>query len=339
MAQRVRQILGWVAVAVSTVMTCLWAFWGIIENFHEGWHYPWLLMNLGLMTAQYLLPMLLFMGMTLVSLRWPRVGAALHVLAAVGAAWFFRGAPWTVFVPFIAGPLLLLGIGYGCGRPEPRRWAVAAIIGLPLATLAVCGIEPAIRVASRLDDGDRSARRVAGNGVDLIWAPEGPGWPCEGVSWDEAVRRCRYLTADGTASADTPQDIWRLPTVDEVVRSMQRHGQNCGGTWDATAGRVSYWRTPDKESPLWDIHSQVIYWWTATEVSDRDAYIIVYNGQVWPRPKRARWGYLGFRAVRTESEAAKRLGPDRSLKLTAVATSVSRAMAPSQMAVAPELSR
>ena len=28
------------------------------------------------------------------------------------------------------------------------------------------------------------------------------------------------------------------------------------------------------------------------------AYIAVYNGQVWPRPKRVHWTYLGFRAVR-----------------------------------------
>jgi hypothetical protein len=28
------------------------------------------------------------------------------------------------------------------------------------------------------------------------------------------------------------------------------------------------------------------------------AYIIVYNGQVYPRPKHAHWGYLGFRAVK-----------------------------------------
>jgi hypothetical protein len=89
-----------------------------------------------------------------------------------------------------------------------------------------------------------------------------------------------------------------LPTVAEAVQSMQRHGQNCGGTWDAASGRASYERTPDKESPLWDVHSQVIDWWTATEVNDREALIIVYDGKVWPRPKRAHWGYLGFRAVK-----------------------------------------
>ena len=31
-----RQIVGWIAVGLSTAVTCFWAFWGIIENFHEG---------------------------------------------------------------------------------------------------------------------------------------------------------------------------------------------------------------------------------------------------------------------------------------------------------------
>lgn len=88
---------------------------------------------------------------------------------------------------------------------------------------------------------------------------------------------------DGLALADTPQDIWRLPTVEEAVRSMTRHGMNSGGSWDAAHKRPIYQRTPDKESPLWNTNTKVIYWWTATEISDREAYIVVYNGQVWPR--------------------------------------------------------
>jgi hypothetical protein len=293
-----QQVLGWAAVGLSTLAACFWAFWGIIENFHEGWYYPSLWMNLGLMLAQYLLFMLVFVGAALASIRWPRIGGGLHLAAAVGAACFFRRTSPTVVYPFIAAPLVFMGVAYWFGRPQPRRWAVAAVVALPLITLLVCGAEPAYRVSGRLDDGDRSAQHIAQNGVDLIWAPEGPGWPRDGVPWDEAVRRCQYLTEDGTSLADSVQNVWRLPTVVEAVQSMQRHGHNCGGTWDAAGGKASYERSPDKESPLWDVHSQVIYWWTATEVNDREALIIVYDGKVWPRPKRAHWGYLGFRAVR-----------------------------------------
>lgn len=298
MAQRYQRILGWAAVGLSTLAACFWAFWGIIENFHEGWFSVSLWGNLGLMLIQYLSPMIVFMAAALMAIRWPRLGGGLHVAAAFGAAWFFRGASPTVVYPFIAGPLVFMGAAYWFGRPQPRRCAIGAVVALPVLTLMVCGAEPAYRVSGRFDDGDHSARRIAQNGVDLIWAPEGPGWPGHGVSWHEAVRRCQYLSEDGTSLADSVQNVWRLPTVAEAVQSMQRHGQNCGGTWDAANNRPSYERTPDKESPLWDIHSQVIYWWTATEVNDREALIVVYDGKTWPRPKSAHWGYLGFRAVK-----------------------------------------
>jgi hypothetical protein len=31
-----RRGLGWVAVGLSSAIAALWAFWGILENFHEG---------------------------------------------------------------------------------------------------------------------------------------------------------------------------------------------------------------------------------------------------------------------------------------------------------------
>jgi hypothetical protein len=42
----------------------------------------------------------------------------------------------------------------------------------------------------------------------------------------------------------------------------------------------------------------IIYWWTAESESATQAYMIAYNGGVWPRRKYARMGYLGFRAVK-----------------------------------------
>jgi len=139
---------------------------------------------------------------------------------------------------------------------------------------------------------------VPGNGVNLIWAPDGPGWPRTGSNWDEAQKVCQHLGEDGLILASTPQDIWRLPTVGEAVRSMARHGQNSGGVWDADAAKATYETTPDKESPLWNTHSQVIYWWTATEVDEEKGYIIVYEGKVWPRTKQLSQDYLGFRCIK-----------------------------------------
>jgi hypothetical protein len=291
------QILGWCAVIISLTFTCMWAFWGIIENFHEGWYLPSLSRNLAMMIGQYLMPMLIFIALSLLSLFLPRIGAAAHILLGIYLAFFFfRGMPAALL--FIGLPLGLLGALYGFGRPEPRRLATALMIGLPALTVIGFGIEPVWRVSGRRNDGNFGARTVEGNGVRLVWAPEGPGWPRSGVTWEEARRRCQYLIADGSRLADTPQDIWRLPTVEEAVRSMARHGQNCGGTWDAARRQASYRVLPDKETPLWNIHSMVIYWWTDTEVDAKQAYIIVYNGSVWPRDKRIRPGYLGFRAVK-----------------------------------------
>ncbi len=292
-----RPLAGWIGVCISTIITCFWAFWGIIENFHEGWFYESLLLNLGLMITQYLSPMLLFMGVTLVSLYWPRIGGGLHIVLALFAVWFLQAFSNPVMFLLIL-PLVGLGALYWFGRPQPRKLAVSLVVGLPLLTLIISGIGPIRRVSQRINDGNLQARQVRGNGVNLIWAPDGPGWPQAGTNWHEAQRVCRYLNEDGLTISSQPLDIWRLPTADEAVRSMARHGQNSGGVWNAENGQVTYKTSPDKESPLWNIYSQVIYWWTATEIDENRAYIIVYDGKVWPRSKQFGPAYLGFRCVR-----------------------------------------
>lgn len=296
-----RQIAGWMAVGISTIITCFWAFWGIIENFHEGWYYESLLTNLGLMFVQYLSPMLIFTGLTLISIYWPRLGGSLHVIFALLAAWFFQVLTNTVMLLLIA-PLIGLGALYWFGRPHPRKVAVFVAVGLPMLTLIVFGISPVLRVSQRIDDGNLQARVVQENGVNLVWAPDGPGWPRAGTNWHDAQRVCRHLSEDGFILAPVTQDIWRLPTTDEAVRSMARHGQNSGGVWHAEIAEATYMTTPDKESPLWNTQSQVIYWWTATEVDEEHAYIIVYDGKMWSRAKHLSMAYLGFRCVKKPAD-------------------------------------
>lgn len=292
-----QQIAGWIAVGVSVVITSFWAFWGSIENFHEGWYHESLLSNLGLMFFQYLSPMLIFMGLTLISILWPRFGGGLHGLVALLAIWFFKAfsnaATFLIILPLIG-----LGALYWYGRPRPRKLAVTFAVGIPMLTLTLSGAPSVIRVSQRVDDGNLNARLVQGNGVTLTWAPDGPGWPRAGSDWYEAGRICRHLTDDGLTLAPTLQDIWRLPTVEEAVRSMSRHGHNSSGVWNAEGEEATYKITPDKESPLWNVHSQVIYWWTGTERNEEQAYIIVYDGKVWPRSKEFGPAYLGFRCVK-----------------------------------------
>lgn len=73
-----------------------------------------------------------------------------------------------------------------------------------------------------------------------------------------------------------------------VLRLMSRLSMRAR-LWD---GRR--WR-PDKESPLWNVQSRVIYWWTVTEVDDERAYTIVYDGKVWQRRKRFVPATSGYR--------------------------------------------
>lgn len=224
---RLRHILGWTSVALSTLFAGLWAFWGAIENFHEGWYSHSRLTNLGMMVAQYMLPMLLFVGGAVIAIRWPLFGSVVYVAGAAGAAWHFRGAPPLVLYPFIARPLVLMAIGYGLGRPEPRRRAMVVVLGLPLATFLIAGAWPASRVIGRLDDGDRSARRVTGNGVDLISAPGGPGWPHHGVPWAEAAhlppsQRRGHRGLGHAARHLAPADGRGGGALDALPRSEQR---------------------------------------------------------------------------------------------------------------------
>lgn len=79
---------------------------------------------------------------------------------------------------------------------------------------------------------------------------------------------------------------------------MAQHGQNGGGKWEMDSQTATYMLTPDKESPLWNVHSQVIYWWTGTEIDASRAYMIAYYGRVWPRDKRFAPDYFAFRCVR-----------------------------------------
>jgi hypothetical protein len=250
------------------------------------------------MFAQYLSPMLIFLGVTLTSIYWPRFGGGLHLLIALLAIWFFKAfsnaATFLIILP-------LLGIGtlYWFGHLPSRKTSISLVLGFPMLTLILCGTGPAIRVSQRIDDGNLRARIVHGNGIDLIWAPDGIGWPRIGMNWNEAQQACQNLDKDGLTLSSTPQNIWRLPTVDEAVRSMARHGQNSNGIWNSETSEAAYTISPDKESPLWNIHSQVIYWWTASEVDEEHAYIIVYDGKVWSRTKDFGPAYLGFRCVKS----------------------------------------
>jgi hypothetical protein len=153
-----RVVVGWSAVALNLLVSCLWAFWGAIENFHEGWHHGHLGRNL-LWSLAYLGPMLVSVLLGLLGLRWPRLGALAYLL--VGGYFARRYLLGRIARLSWAGILLALVMAGGCGligllfwlgRPSPRRWAYHLTWGLPLAVVLVSGAEGAWRVATRHDD-------------------------------------------------------------------------------------------------------------------------------------------------------------------------------------------
>jgi hypothetical protein len=293
-ADRLRLAAGWAAVALSSAALCFWAFWGSAEAFHEGWYHRSLSNNLALTLGQYLAPALLLLVPIMVALQWRLAALPVFLALAIVAALFFhRGAG----VVLIAIPLAVLGILYALGRPEPRRWAWRAVLILPLITAILTGTVPGYRAITRLDDGNYGARLVVGNGVRLVWAPAGPGWGEHYASWDQATQACANLTPDGRSLSPTSVRIWRLPTVDEAVRSMVRGGRNAGGVWDPAAHQATYRIWPEKETPLWRRYSQIIYWWTSSEDRPDSRYRIAYNGYVASFGKRG-WGdYWSYRCV------------------------------------------
>ena len=295
-----RNIVGWTGVAITTIFSSIWAYWGSIENFHEGWYSVSIWENLFMLLFQYLLFTVIFVLLGVITLKWKIAGIVLHILLAGFCIWFFSGASFLVIGLMIVIPIIGLGLLYFFGKPEPKKWAYRSLIFIPLIIIIAVFIPMSIKVSKRINDYDFGTRIIEGNEITLIWAPRGPGWPDSGTTWHEAMDICRYLSEDGTKIMDEVQDIWRLPTVDEAVRSMLLHGENVNGIWYPDDQKAVYDKTPDKESPLWDVHSQVIYYWTCETAKDNEdrAYIIVYHGGVNSKMKIDGQSYLSFRAVK-----------------------------------------
>lgn len=294
--ERKKLVLGWVGVAITVLFSSFWAYWGAFENFHEGWYATSILENMSMFLFQYLLFTIIFVSLALIILKWKIVGLILHGVLCVFCIWFFSGASSILIIIPIA---IMAGLYY-FGEPYPKKWAYRMIIFIPLIIVTIISIPQGIKVSKRINDNDFGTRIVKGKDITLAWAPRGPGWPNEGISWEEAKEICKYLSEDGMIIMEKEQNIWRLPTVDEAVRSMMIHGENAGGVWNATTEKAEYKKNPDKETPLWDVHSKVIYYWTSeTSIKDdKQAYIIVYHGGVFTKRKTNAQDYLSFRAVK-----------------------------------------
>jgi hypothetical protein len=171
---------------------------------------------------------------------------------------------------------------------------------LPLILMVAIAIPNIIRIQQRDNDNNFNTRVVDCQGQPLLWAGRGAGFPQTGSTWATAQYSCNHLSADGTQIMEEEQNIWRLPNIEEAVRCQTRAGENAGGTWNKEKQTVQYLRTPDKETPIWDPYSQIIYYWTSELVPgvENRAYIIDYQGGIFNKDIRYRPNYHAFRCVR-----------------------------------------
>ncbi len=325
--------------------------WSFGELYYEAWGLPFRL------AVRYLIPAAICLALTVICVFWPRIGGSILIVVGVwfGVWWlqlqFSRGLsdPLQIAITlFVSAGLAVIGLLFWydwrlrkSAQPAEEahrnwfrrnlRWLIATGIPVGVAVGATIGNAPILIL--RQDDGIRTARLIEGNGVRLIWAPEGPGWAKGGegagsnLAWNQialyglppagtdlkakdanrhatqaemdSLCLCRYLSEDGTTLMESAQNIWHMPTTQEVVRSLIHHGKHAGCTWDGTSRSAVCEKLPDKESPLWASDYWPIYMWTCDEFDSSEAYYVGYNGRAvsyqnkwWGNPRH------GFRCVR-----------------------------------------
>ena len=280
-----KKIVGWITFIIALSIISLWSYWGINEAFHEGWYHTSVLDNLLLTFVQYLSIPIIFIILSIIAMKYKRVGFGLFIAMEIFALFFFDSNAARILI-FI--PLMLLALGFFIGEFKYKRLFTALFILIPLLTVLSFGIPQLARVENRYNDGDFGTRTIVGNDVSLTWAPQGVGFPLEGTDWQSAKDNCAQLNQG--------LDIWRLPTREEVVRSMTRDNKNSMGIIEDGVAR--YEVKPDKETPLWNPYSKVIYYWTNDSVNEKRAYLVAYNGRILERSKDLGADYQGYRCVK-----------------------------------------
>lgn len=192
----VPRLLGLIASLLMIVLTALWTIWGVAEMYHEGWWGAWY------NRLAYLVPVAVLLIPALVAFSWPIVGGIL--ICAVG---LFATIAFGFGVSLIGIAIVIVGVLFiidgilkrqtslgdtGDTRWLFRKWRYLLLIGIPAIVLIIVSALNLPVVLSRIDDGERGERLIEGNGISLVWAPEGPGWnwrqPWGGYpSWQEVA--------------------------------------------------------------------------------------------------------------------------------------------------------
>ncbi len=291
-------VCGIVGVVICTSIAELWSVWGAIENFHEGWYKKSLVENLLLAAVQYWAWPLAFALLGALAIWKPKLGAVLFAFIGVFLNAFLFGFRNFVGVELILVPCLMLGALFWFSVLPRKALSVWICVGLPILTIVAISLPLGWKVAHRITLIQDQPLVWQSGSETLVWAPPGPGWSSGGESYAVAVERCAHLAPDGKTIGAKALNLWRLPTVEEAIDALNRGGHSAGCNYTGKAGFQVCRTEPDKEAPLWDAYSPVIYWWTSTENTRGKDLRVSYNGYVLPVSKGAE-GSTGFRAVRT----------------------------------------
>lgn len=318
------------------LVTSIWSFWGINEMFHEGWYTPfeWIffllpsIISIIFSIITILFPiiggiLIIFFGTIFSIFIFSRIISSLGFTVKNFISWL----PVTIF--FILLGFLFINEGKkGKIERNIKTKRIILLILINLIIIFIFGTPLYFRNKNRLNDGFRGEREIVGFEIKLTWAGEGVCFQFKSkgnLSWNEIAlygkgeigfegkrfiyatkedfekyNMFRYINYEGTELTKEIHDYWRLPTIDELTRTMYRKGECVGTPWNGKEGKQKYKKIPDKETPLWLPDEPVIYYLSSTEANEKEVFTISYNGNVIKRDKSSVLGSLGFRAVRTD---------------------------------------
>lgn len=180
-----------VTVAAVLVPLTLWAVWGSIELYWEGWGLPFP------EPLFYLAPMAIIWFLALTAITWPRLGGWLMIVIGGGlGAWVFslqiaRADEFTIvwaltwfvvaLLPAVTGIAFLFEARRRRSAPAPttffERYGDRLIVmAVPLLVFGAASAYWLPVVLTRVDDGNRGAVEIETPVGVLRWAPAGPGW-------------------------------------------------------------------------------------------------------------------------------------------------------------------
>lgn len=143
---------------------------------------------------------------------------------------------------------------------KAKRWSKIAICFLVLAPQVLLAVGIILNVVYIYGNASRFETKVGWEKKIIELAPPGPGFPVvptdfpgnhlvpwmgwvNGAGWDEASETCSHLDKEGKNLANSQQNIWRLPTLEEIREIAKVNGAwspNFSIWWTATTSKYEH---------------------------------------------------------------------------------------------------